>query len=277
MDMSLFKLSLKSAGIAAGVGCVGLLFFGSDLVSYAKTATGYVRDTVAEAIPIEVELKRARDMIDDLIPEMHANIKLVAQEEVEIEALETDIHRGGLALVSQREKIAKLRDTLKVEQANYQFGHTRYSRQDVVNDMSRRFEMMRNSGDILTGKQRLLDRRKQTLSASVQNLGEIRQAKIDLQGQVQMLESQFRTIQTAQSHSTVTIDGSQVAKVRQVIKQIKKRLDTAERVLEKEQFFVEMIPVDAVSEAELMEQVDAYLAPETAETDALASAPNWLD
>jgi hypothetical protein len=236
-----------------------------------------VRNTVAEAIPIEVELQRARDMIDDLIPEMHANIRLVAQEEVEIEALETDIHRGGLALVDQRGKIAKLRDTLKVEQANYRFGHTRYSRQDVVNDMSRRFEMLRNSEDILTGKQRLLDRRKQTLSASVQNLGEIRQAKIDLEGQVQMLDSQYRLLQTAQSQSTVVIDGSQVAKVRRVIKQIKKRLDTAERVLQKEQFFVESIPVDAVSETELMEQVDAYLSPETTEGETLASVPHWMD
>jgi hypothetical protein len=275
--MSLFKWSLKSAGIAAGVGCVGLLFFGSDLVSYARTATGYVRNTVAEAIPIEVELQRARDMIDDLIPEMHANIKLVAQEEVEIESLETDIQRGQVALVDQRGKIGKLRDTLKVEQVSYRFGNTRYSRQDVVNDMSRRFEMMRNAEDILTGKQRLLDRRKQTLSASVQNLGEIRQAKIDLEGQVQMLESQFRTIQTAQSHSTVLIDGSQVAKVRRVIKQIKKRLDTAERVLEKEQLFVESIPVDAVSEVELMEQVDAYLSPETTDGETLASVPHWID
>jgi len=147
----------------------------------------------------------------------------------------------------------------------------------VVNDMSRRFEMLRNSEDILTGKQRLLDRRKQALSASVQNLGQIRQAKVDLEGQVQMLESQFRTLQTAQSQSTIAIDGNQVAKVRSVIKQIKKRLDTAERVLEKEQLFVESIPVDAVSESELMEQVDAYLAPETAESDTLASAPNWVD
>jgi hypothetical protein len=275
--MSLFKWSLKSAGIAAGVGCVGLLFFGSDLVSYARTATGYVRNTVAEAIPIEVELQRARDMIDDLIPEMHANIKLVAQEEVEIEALEVDINRGEIALVDQRGKIAKLRDTLKVEQVNYRFGNTRYSRQDVVNDMSRRFEMLRNSEDILGGKQRLLDRRKQTLSASVQNLGEIRQAKIDLEGQVQMLDSQYRLLQTAQSQSTVVIDGSQVAKVRRVIKQIKKRLDTAERVLQKEQFFVESIPVDAVSETELMEQVDAYLSPETTEGETLASVPNWVD
>jgi predicted nucleic acid-binding Zn-ribbon protein len=275
--MSLFKWSLKSAGIAAGVGCVGLLFFGSDLVSYARTATGYVRETVAEAVPIEVELQRAKDMIDDLIPEMHANIKLVAQEEVEIEALETDINRGQLAVADQRGKIGKLRDTLKVEQANYRFGNTRYSRNDVVNDLSRRFETLRNTEDILTGKQRLLDRRRQALSASIKNLGQIKQAKFDLEGQVQMLESQFRTIQTAQSQSTVVIDDSQVARVRGVIKQIKKRLDTAERVLEKEQIFVEQIPVDAVTESDLIEQVDAYLNPDQADADTLAAVPNWVD
>src|SRR5687767_10511054 len=97
---------VKIGSLVAVVGVVlGGLAFGDDLVSYARSSAGAVRSAVKDAVPIEFELRRARDMVEQIIPELHANVRLIAQEEVEIASLEKDIaatrQRGG----EEREKI----------------------------------------------------------------------------------------------------------------------------------------------------------------------------
>jgi len=258
--MSLMKWSLKTAVAVGVVGALGLFVFGSDLVSYVKTGSNMVRSTISEAVPIEVELQRARGVVEDMIPEIHANIKLIAQEEVEIDTLEAEIERGGEALADQRSKIRRLRDGLGTEQVSFTFGRHTFSREQVQADLARRFEKVRNSEMVFAGKKRLLERRQQSLEAASRKLEEIRAAKLDLQAQIEALESQHRLVQAASAHSALNIDNSKANAARRIIVQIKKRLDVAERLLEKEQIFVDSIPVDSVVEADLLEQVDEYLA-----------------
>jgi hypothetical protein len=45
-----------------------------------------MRGAVKDAVPIEFQIQRARDSLNDIIPEMQANIRLIAQQEVEIAA-----------------------------------------------------------------------------------------------------------------------------------------------------------------------------------------------
>ena len=72
---------------ALGLGLAGGLLFGRDAVSYVRSTAKSLRTAVKDSVPIEFELKRASDLLDDIIPEMHANIRLIAQEEVEVAAL----------------------------------------------------------------------------------------------------------------------------------------------------------------------------------------------
>src|SRR5512146_742797 len=58
-----------------GVGLVGGVLFGRDALSYAKSVAKSFRTAVKDTVPIEFELKRASDLLDEIIPEMHANIR----------------------------------------------------------------------------------------------------------------------------------------------------------------------------------------------------------
>jgi hypothetical protein len=113
----------------------GGLFFGKDLISYAYSSAKSVRTAVKNSVPVEFELTRARDLLDRIIPEMHANIRLIAQEEVEIAALKADIERNSDNLAEEKQKIAKLRNALDVEQASYSFGDHKYTRADLKLDL----------------------------------------------------------------------------------------------------------------------------------------------
>ena len=61
---------------------VGGLMFGSDLGSYISSSARSVRESVKDSVPTEFELQRARDLLEQIVPEMHANIRLIAQVKV---------------------------------------------------------------------------------------------------------------------------------------------------------------------------------------------------
>lgn len=257
--MRMFRWMFRGAVGCAVVGALGVALFGTNLGSYVFSGGKAVRQAVADSVPIEFELRRAKDMIDELIPEMHANIRLVAQEEVEIEALEIELVDARLRCEDQRNKLVRLRDALRTEQVSYTLVGQTYSRTQLKTEMNRRLETCRNAEDLLAGKEKLLVNRRAALHAALHHLGEMRQAKEELGGQVAAMESQFRLVQASSAGSDFELKVTKLAECRKLIKNVKRRLDVAQRVLEKEQHFVEYIPVDGMSDNDLIEQVDHYL------------------
>ena len=98
-------------GIAGTVVAGGLLF-GTDLCSYARSSARSVQSAVKDNVPIEFELRRARDLVDDIVPEMQANVRLIAQQEVEIADLRGEIERSARAVEDERARVEKLRTGL---------------------------------------------------------------------------------------------------------------------------------------------------------------------
>lgn len=268
---------LKTGVIATvGLGLAGGLLFGKDVVSYVRSSAKSVRTVVKDSVPIEFELKRASDLLEDIIPEMHANIRLIAQEEVEVAALKAEITKSQEGLDEERDKIKTLRGSLETPQAQYCFGGRQYSRGDVKADLAARFERIKESELVLASKQRLLTSRESSLNAATQLLEKTRSQKRILENKIETLASQYRLVKAAAVGSKFQVDNSKLAQTEKLIAQIQKRLDVAERVLAHESRFVDNIPVDTVPEADLVAQVDEYFqqheAPEDADMAPIAMA-----
>src|SRR5947209_12330019 len=107
--LKLGLFSVTSLGIAGG------LIFGRDLASYVSSSARSMQSSVKDSVPMEFQLRRARDLLDDVIPEMHANVRLVAQQEVEIDALREDIDQSGKSIQDQVAQIQQLRDARSEE------------------------------------------------------------------------------------------------------------------------------------------------------------------
>ncbi len=248
-------------GVIATVGLtlVGGLLFGKDLVSYVKSSAHAVQGHVKSSVPIEFELTRARDLLDEIIPEMHANVRRIATEEVELASLKADIQASNEKLTQERARVAKLRNVVGVELASYRVGGRKYTHEQVVEDLSRRFDRVKEAEIILAGKERLLTQREATLAAAEQMLAKTRSQKSLLQDKIESLASQHRLVQAAAVGSHMEMDNSKLAQTEKLINQIKKRLDVAERVLARESEFVQPIEVSVVDEVDLLAQVDEYL------------------
>ncbi len=258
----------RSVIVVAGISVVGGLLFGKDVASYVRSSAKSVRTVVKESVPIDFELRRARDLLDEIIPEMHANVRLIAQEEVEVAGLNVDIANSEKSTEEERVRIAKLRDALATPQARYCFAGREYPRSYVKADLANRFERFKDSELNLAGKRRLLAARENSLHAAMQLLERTRSRKRILADQIESLASQHRLVKAAAVGSRIQVDNSKLAQTEKLITQIRKRLDIAERVLAHESQFIQAIPVDAVVEADLLTQVDEYFQ----ERQQLASA-----
>lgn len=250
---------IKYGAIGTGGACLlGLLVFGGDLFSYVSSSVNSARSAVKESVPIDFELRRAHDLLENVIPEMQANVRLIAQEEVEVANLKQDIQQSDLALAAERGRIEKLSGMLNVEQASYTFGERKYSRDDVKDDLARRFDRFKEAQQIQDGKRHLLTSREKSLSAAMQQLDKTRSQKVVLEDKIAALEAQHRLVKAASAGSQFKVDNSKLAQTDKLISDIKKRLDVAERVLSHEARFVQPIEVDTVSEKDLLSQVNEY-------------------
>ncbi|MHC4646224.1 MAG: signal peptide-containing protein [Planctomycetota bacterium] len=240
---------------------VGGLVFGNDVVSYVRSTARSIQEAVKDSVPIEFELRRAKDLLEDIIPEMHANIRLIAQEEVEVAALKSDIERSDKGLVDERARICKLRQKLDAQTASYSIGDGSYTRTQVMENLTGRFERFREAELVHASKEHLLETREKSLYAAMQLLEKTRAQKRLLEDKIGALESQYRVVKAASVGSRIKVDNSSLAQTEKLIAQIKKRLDVAERVLAHESRFVQSIPVDAIPEEDLLAQIDEYFEP----------------
>jgi len=244
---------------------VGGAVLGTDLGSYIRSSSRCVSSAVKDNVPIEFQLRRARDLLDDIIPEMQASIRSIAEQEVEIASLKAEITDGDKALADAKGKVAKVRDCLSTPGSSFSIGQVIYTRDELKEDLAHRFERTKEAEMALTGKRRLLSNREKSLQAAMQVFDRTRSQRSQLESQIAALESQHKLVQMASIGSGVRIDHSKLAQTEKLISDIKKQLDVSERVLAHQAKFVDTIPVETtVNEKDLLTEVDAYLAPKPA-------------
>lgn len=263
----------RSAIVTVGCFVVGTLLFGSDAASYVRSSAKSVQTAVKDSVPIEFELRRARDLLEDIIPEMHANIRLIAEEEVEVAALKASIVESENSMQDEHMRIKTLRAALETSQVRYSFSGREYPRSYVKEDLARRFEHFQESELVLASKRRLLTSRENSLCAATGLLDRTRSRKMTLEDKIEALAAQHRLVKAAAVGSRIQFDSSKLAQTEKLIAQIKKRLDVAERVLAQESHFVQAIPVDTVVEKDLLSQVDDYFSAKKQDTAYVKAGP----
>jgi hypothetical protein len=269
----MWKWIKRSIVIGVAACAAGLFFFGTDAMSYVTSSSRAIKRAVKDSVPIEFEIKRARDLLDELIPEMHANLKIVAQEEVEVASLERELEHERKSIADERGKIQSLRDGISGGAATYTAASRTYSRAQVIDELSRRFEHFRTAEQVLAGKEKLLDSRRAALDAAVKKLEKSRLARIELASQIESLEAQFRLVQAQSAGNGFRVEESKLSQTERLLTELRKRLEVAQRVLAREARFVETIPVEEPVNAEaLMEKIDHHFSKANAEACPKAAA-----
>ncbi|MGE3313587.1 MAG: hypothetical protein AB7O26_00640 [Planctomycetaceae bacterium] len=255
---------------------VGAFLFGRDLCSYARTAGKHVRGAVKSEVPIEFEIERARAMVEQLIPEIRESMHVIAEQQVDIEHMTKDVDRKCGELARQKEAMMSLKADLEKGGATFQYASRSYTPNEVKHDLAQRFTRYKGADETLKRDREILLARQKSLRAHEQKLDEMLVAKKDLEVQVEQLEARMKTLQAAETVSSLEIDDSELTRVKKLIRELNKQLDVKEKMLDAEGKFVGLIPVESAAPEppveNVTEEINAYFNEQPKPADAPAVA-----
>jgi predicted nucleic acid-binding Zn-ribbon protein len=248
----------KAIFAGVGVSLLGLFLFGRDAASYVGTSVGWVKDSVKDAVPIEFEIERARKMVRDIVPDIRKNMHVIAREEVEIERLAEQISKSEDVQLADKENILRLKNDLSAQQVSFTYGGRTFSRDQVKVDLANRFERFKTRDATLASLREMHHARLASLDAARQKLEGMLASKRQLEVEVQNLEARLKMVEAAQTTSSATFDDSRLSRAKELITDLRSRLEVAERLVDSEGAFQGEIPLTEPVPEEIVDEVTEY-------------------
>ena len=259
-------------GLVIGAAVVLLLglFFGRDAASYVRASVDKVHRTVKDSVPVEFEIERARKEIEALQPEIKKNKHLIAREEAAVARLEREVTRSEEQLAKDQSDIFRLKADLDSGTENFRYGDRTYTVSQVRTDLKNRFTHFRTSESKLDSLQKILLARQSGLKAAQEKLQAMMAAKRQLEVEVENLEAQLKMIEVAKTTSEMNFDDSQLSRTRELINEIKTRLEVEQSLANAEPTYTDRIPLDEPdSDQDISDEIAEYFGPKS---DLLADA-----
>lgn len=257
---------LKKVLIGGGVVLlVGTVLLGRDLISYVRTSANYVQQSVVDAVPMEFQIRRARKMIDDLLPEIRKNMHIIAREEVELERLERQISQAREQLEKEKAIVLRMKDDLASGKPRLVYSGREYTAEQVRIDLTNRFERFKTNEATLANLQQIRDARMKSLQAARDKMEGMLAAKRQLEVEVENLQARLQMVQAAQTTSAYQFDESALGRVKELITDLKARLDVAERLVQSQGTYQGEIPVEDPNAKDIVDEVTRYFEAGSAE------------
>ena len=231
---------------------------GTAAKSYVKTIADDVSGSLHDAVPVEFEIERAKNMVADLKPEIRKNMHVIAKEEVQVKRLETQIAKIEETVSKSQADMIRLRNDLADGSSTYIYAGREYDRDHVRRDLAARFANHKTKADTLENLKKILAARSQGLEAARMKLDEMVSAKKQLEVDVENLEAQLRMVELAETTSEYQFDDSHLGQVRELIQDVQTRLDVAQELAESSLEPMGQIDLDAPNEEAIEDTVAAY-------------------
>lgn len=241
-----------------GIGVTAGIFLGEDAFSYLSTACNRATDGVQESIPVSFQIDRARQLVKELDPEVRRSMQVIAREEIALERVKEQIDKASKQADESKTNIIRLQSDLQSSNRHFTYvGHT-FSRQEVTEDLSRRFERHKVHDETLSHLTKMRDAREKNLDAARQKLTAMIAAKNQLEADIVNLEAKQKLVTVAQASSDLMLDDSQLARAKGLVADIRSRLDVAARLANTDTEYPMEIQLDPAASDDVTEQVAAY-------------------
>ena len=251
-------------GLAAAGG-ISWFAFGDNLFSYVSTMAGSFRESVKGQVPVEFELKRAEQLVRDIDPQITKCKRDLAQAEVNLDNLRGDVERLGRDVEKGERKLkegtAILVAASPAAPAEYQLASTRLPRARFELDLDRTFQEFKNKKDLLRGKSALIESQSRAVAAARERLDAVRSERSRLEDMIGTLKTQKMQVDAlAASSKSFTLDDSALGRAKNVLAEVKNRLDIAQKMIADELFFCDgEVPV-AVPGRDVVGEIRKYFA-----------------
>ena len=259
----MFRFIKYTTGGVLAVFIGGFLLFGSDLTSMLKTSANSIRQSARQSVPVEFELDRAKDQINDILPDLQSQVRMIAEEEVAISRLEKEVAQDQQRMRKLEQSLSGLRKKVRTNQVSWRVGEANLDRQQFTKHLQSRFSHLKQAKLSTESKERLLAKRREGLAAAVTLLEEMRLRQSELELKVESLAAQHRLIKASAIDSGELIDDSHLSQADQLLGEIENRIEVAERMMTYGRGIMD-VPVeeDNDSTESVLAEIDQYFGPD---------------
>jgi hypothetical protein len=248
----------KAILLTVGIGLTMAVLFGRNAASYVSTTYHRLTSSVEEAVPVDFQIDRARQMVRDLDPEIRRSMHVIAKEEVALEQLNRQISGSQEKADKDKADILRLQADLGQSKKTYHYASRSYTSDEVKQDLARRFNRYKVTDDTLASMKQMRDAREKNLDAARQKLSAMINARRKLEVDVQNLEAKRKLVEVAQASSEYVFDDSQLARAKELINDIRTRLDVAAKLANADVNVETEIVLEDSAPSDITDQVAEY-------------------
>ena len=260
----------KSAVVAAGALLLAGLLYGR---SHVATAVGLAQQTFEDSVPVTFELKRAREEIRRLQPEIERNMHAIAEVEVEVAKLERQVLKAEERLASDRDDIMRLKEDLDSGSEQFVYAGRTYTATQVKLDLTRRFDQFKTQEATIVSKKKQLDAKQRMMLAARDKLEGMLAAKSQLEVDVENLDARLKMVEVAQTTSDFNFDDSKLSKTKELVDQVRTRIEVAEKLVNADLEYYDRIPLDDPGiDRDITEEVTDYFGKGRPEIETLVES-----
>jgi chromosome segregation ATPase len=251
---------LKKMILAGGaVTMLSGLSLGTPLWSYGRCATSWLTETASDAVPLEWEMKRARQMIEDLKPEIAKNAKQIAREKIEVAKLERQVAQVDEAIAKTQSDIERLSVDLRRGHNEYTYAGKTYTSVAVKEDLNNRFNRFKTRRETAEKLHQMLSAREASLRSAADRMDAMLASKSQLEVEVENLQARIGSLRVAQTSSELSLDDSHLSKTRQLLDEIATRIDVEEETVAVDTEYFGEIDLEETASEDLLDEISAYL------------------
>jgi len=260
MVCSIVKKAVLGTALSAGA---LYLVFGSSAPRMFWTAVHRVRHDADNAVSVPFKIDQARMEIASLEPAIKDNIEALARAEVDVEYLDREILATRDNLAGEKKALLALRESL--ESGDFRLaghGHVRYTAEEIKGDLARRLDHYRNITKILEEKEATLKARQKAVVAARKQLTEMAAQKQLLLTKLAGIEAHLKMIEATRATNEFDFDDSALARAKQSVSELEKRLEVLDRKAEMEGRFVDSgIPLSLEPGRDVVKEIDDEFGP----------------
>lgn len=246
-----------------GVGVLGGALTATNIGSYLTTGYRQVSDSVEGTVPMAFQIDRARNMVRDLEPEIRHSMHVIAKEEVEVAELDKRLDVAVAKAEKDKSEIMRLQSDLSSGKNVFRYAGHSYSEGEVKEDLARRFNRYKTVDGTLESLQQMRDARQRNLDAAREKLTAMVGAQRQLQVDVENLEAKLKLVEVAEASSDFQFDDSKLARAKQLMVDIRTKLDVAAKLANADTEFQKEIPLDETDAEDVTTQVAEYFGLES--------------
>jgi hypothetical protein len=166
--------------------------------------------------------------------------------------------------------LLRLKADLATGKEAFQYGGRTYSPDEVRTDLASRFERFKTGEATAASLSDIRNARQKSLTAARQKLEGMLASKRQLQVEVENLEARLQMIAAAKATSNYQFDDSRLGRVKELVTNLRTRLDVAEKVVNAEVYYHDEIPLEKTTPENIVQQVDEHFAAKTPSATAVA-------